>query len=284
VHFIARGAHLEAMQKNGLQIKSIHGDFTIYPVQAVEYPSEIGLVDLVLFCVKTTGTDQAAQNLPPLLSSETILVSLQNGIDAAERLGAYIGKGHLLGGATWISSNIEAPGVIKQVSQFRRVVLGELNGEDTARLERVAQALSQTGITVETTANIQKVLWTKFIFIAAVSGIGSLVRLEIGGYRSVPETRAILVRLMQEVEAVARARGVSLDENVVEQTLDFIDKSAPHIKPSMQRDIEMSRPSELESMIGVIGREGRKVNIPTPTADMVYALLLPTDQKAARSR
>ena len=137
VHFIARGAHLEAMRKSGLQIRSIHGDFTVLPAQATENPAEIGRVDLVLFCVKTTGTDPAAQAIQPLLGAGTTVVSLQNGIDAAERIGAHIGKEHLLGGATWISSNIEAPGIIKQVSQFRRVVLGELNGELSERLQTV---------------------------------------------------------------------------------------------------------------------------------------------------
>ena len=283
VYFVARGAHLEAIRQHGLQIKSVHGDFSIFPAQATDNPTEIGSADLVLFCVKTPATDPAAQAIQPIIGEHTTLISLQNGIDAAERIGAQIGMAHVLGGATWISSSIEAPGVVRQVSQFRRVVLGELNGVLTPRLQQIRQAFSQAGITAEATSDILKVLWTKFTFIAAVSGIGALVRLEMGDYRSVPETRRVLIQLMREVEAVGRARGVRLDGDVVEQTLDFIDQSAPHIKPSMQRDFEAGRPSELDSMLGIIGREGRKMGVSTPAADTLYALLLPAELKASRA-
>jgi 2-dehydropantoate 2-reductase len=190
---------------------------------------------------------------------------------------------HIVGGTTWISSAMEAPGVIRQFSQFRRIVLGELDGRITRRVEALREVLKSTGATVEVTDNILKVLWTKFVFIAAISGVGSLTRLEIGDYRGVAEARALLVGLMREVEAVARANGVMLDADVVEQALALVDSVAPNIKPSMQRDVETGRCSELESMIGAIGRKGRELGIPTPTADMVYAALLPVELKA-RSR
>jgi 2-dehydropantoate 2-reductase len=277
VSFIARGAHLEAIRGNGLQVKSLHGDFVVSPAKATDVPSEIGLVDLVLFCVKTYHTDEAARAIKPIIGAETTVVSLQNGIDAAERIGAVVGMEHMVGGATWISSAVEAPGIIKQVSQFRRIVVGEFSGDLSRRVEAIAEAFRPTGITMETTQDVLKVLWTKFVFIAAISGVGSLTRLPVGDYRSVPETRLLLVNLMREVEAIARARGVGLDTDVVEKSLDFIDGSAAQIKPSMQRDIETGRPSELESMIAIVGRKGREAGVPTPTADLVYAALLPGD-------
>jgi 2-dehydropantoate 2-reductase len=124
------------------------------------------------------------------------------------------------------------------------------------------------------------VLWTKFVFIASISGVGSLTRLEIGDYRVVSETRALLVGLMRDVERVARASGVALDEDVIDKALALVDGVAPSIKPSMQRDVEAGRRSELESMIGVIWRKGRELDVPTPVADMVYAALIPIDLKA----
>ena len=280
VTFISRGAHLYAIRHEGLKVKSVHGDFTVSPANATEDPAKVEPVDLVLFCVKTYNTDEAAQAIRPAVGSQTAVLSVQNGIDAAERIGKAVGMEHVLGGATWLSSAVEAPGVIKQISQFRRIVLGELAGGTSERIQSIYEVLNQTGITVEISEDIQKVLWTKLVFITAVSSVGSLSRLPMGDYRSIPETRALLSSLMQEVESLARARGVNLDGDVVQKWLEFIDNSAPHIKPSMQLDVESGHRTELESMIGVVGRNGRELGVPTPAADFVYASLLPIELKA----
>jgi 2-dehydropantoate 2-reductase len=283
VTFISRGAHLYAIRHEGLKVKSIHGDFTVFPASATEDPAKVEPVDLVLFCVKTYNTDDAAQAIRPVVGPQTVVLSLQNGIDAAERIGSIIGMEHVVGGATWLSSAVESPGAIKQISQFRRIVFGELAGGRSERIQSIFEVLNPTGITVEISENIQKVLWTKFVFISAVSSIGSLTRLPMGDYRSVPETRLLLSSIMHEVEALARAQGAALDDDVVAKSLEFMDNSGPHIKPSMQLDVESGRRTELESMVGVIGRKGRELGIPTPTADFVYGALLPVELKARTS-
>jgi 2-dehydropantoate 2-reductase len=280
VTFIARGAHLKAIQSHGLQVKSIFGDFQINPAGVTDDPAQIGPVDLVLFVTKSYHTDQAAQAIKPLVGPETAVLSLQNGIDAVDRIGAVVGREHMLAGATWLSSAVEAPGVIKQVSQFRRVVLGELDGQVASRAQAIHKAFQETGIAAELSENILKVLWTKFVFISAASSLGSLTRLPMGDYRSIPETRAMIVSLMNEVKAVAQGQGITLDEDVVQKSLDFMDNAAHHIKASMQLDVEAGRRSELESMVGVIGRRGRETGILTPVADFVYASLLPIELKA----
>ena len=280
VTFLARGAHLQAIRQHGLRIESIHGDVTIAPARATDQLAQIGPVDLALFCVKTYATEQLAAELAPLLASSTVVLSFQNGVDAAQRIGKLVGMEHMLAGATWISSAVEAPGVIRQVSQFRRIVLGELDGSLTPRLQAVYQALQKTGITVETSTDIAKVLWTKFIFISAASSLGSLTRLALGDYRAVPETRSLAIQLMREVEAVARAQGVALEPDVVEKSLDFIDQAAPTIKASMQNDIASGRRTEIEAIIGLIGRKGRAAGIPTPAGDLVYSALVPIELKA----
>jgi 2-dehydropantoate 2-reductase len=280
VTFIARGAHLQAIQAHGLQVKSIHGDFHILPAQATDDPTRIGTVDLVLFCTKAYATRAAAPAIQPLVGPATAVMSLQNGVEAVEEIGAVVGKGPMIAATTWISSAIQAPGVIKQVSQFRRVVLGELDGGLSRRVQAIHQALVETGITAEISADILKVLWTKFVFISAASSLGSLTRLPMGDYRSIPETRRMLTSLMREVEALARRQGVALDEDVVDQSLAFMDNAAAHIKASMQLDVEAGRRSEIEAMVGVIGRKGREAGFATPVADFVYAALLPGDLKA----
>jgi 2-dehydropantoate 2-reductase len=280
VTFIARGAHLYALRHEGLKVKSLQGDFSLPSVNATDDPANVGPVDLILFTVKTYNTDDAAQAIRPAVGEQTVLMSMQNGIDAAERIGRVVGMEHLVGGATWLSSAVEAPGVIKQISQFRRIVFGELSGGTSERIQSIQKVLESTGITVEISENIQKVLWTKFVFISAVSSFGSLTRLPMGDYRSVPETRALLASIMEEVTALAHAHGVLLDPDVVQKSLEFTDNAAPHIKPSMQLDVESGRRTELESMVGVIGRKGRELGIPTPVADFVYASLLPVELRA----
>jgi 2-dehydropantoate 2-reductase len=280
VTFISRGAHLYANRHEGLKVKSVHGDFTVFPANATEDPDKVKPVDLILFCVKTYNTDEAAEAIKSAVSAQTVVLSLQNGIDAAERIGKVVGLEHVIGGATWLSSAVEAPGVIRQISQFRRIVFGEIVGGRSERIQSIYEVLNQTAITVEISEDIQKILWTKIVFIAAASSIGSLTRLAIGDYRSVPETRSLLTSIMHEVESLANAQSITLEPDVVQKSLEFTDNAAPHIKPSMQLDVESGRRTELESMVGVIGRKGRELGLPTPVADFVYASLLPIELKA----
>jgi 2-dehydropantoate 2-reductase len=286
VSLVARGAHLEAIRKNGLTIKSMHGDFIANPTGVTDNPAEIGPVDLVLFCVKTYDIEEAAQAIKPMIRDEpadTVVLSLQNGIDVVERIGKVVGEEHMIAGATWISSALEGPGLIKQVSDFRRVVLGELDGKITSRLQAISDAFQRTGITLEQSNDILKILWTKFVFFSAASSFGSLTRLPLGGYRSLPETRAMITSLMKEVQAVAVAQGIHLDRDVVEKSLAFMDNAAPHIKASMQLDVEAGHRTEIESVIGIVGHKARELGIKTPVADMLYALLLPVDLNARQS-
>lgn len=283
VIFIARGKHLQAIREKGLRVKSVHGDFLILPAIATDNPAEVGPVDLILFTTKTYDTDIAAQAIKPMIGQDTVVLPLQNGIDAAERIGAYVGMEHMVGGVTWLSAAIEAPGVIGQYSKFRRVVVGEFDGRITARLKTIYKTLQETGIEVEMSDDILKVLWTKFVFISSVSALGSLTRATIGEYREIPETRDVLIETIKEVTAVAQGRGVKLEEDVVEKTLDFIDNATPDMKTSMQRDVEAGRTSELESMIGVVPILGKENKVSTPVMRLAYAVLKPGYLKARKA-
>jgi len=280
VTFIARGAHLQAIRDKGLQIKSVHGDFTVSSAKATDHPEEVGPVELIIVATKTYHTDEAAQALKPMVGPNTVVISFQNGMDAAERIGSAVGMEHVLGGATWLSAAIEAPGRIGQYSQFRRIALGELDGRMTPRAQAIASVLATTPAVVELVPNIRQVLWTKFVFIAAISAIGGLTRVAMGEYRHVPEAREVLAEAMAEVVAVAQAGGVTLDADILGKTLAFIDAGAPDIRPSMQRDLETGRMSELESMIGVVVRLGKDQGIPTPVMRLAYALLKPAHLRA----
>ena len=210
VTFIARGEHLQAIRDKGLQIKSVHGDFTVSPAKATDRPGEVGAVELVIVATKTYHTDEAAQAIKPLIGADTVVISLQNGIDAAERIGSVVGKEHMVGGATWLSAAVEAPGRIGQYSQFRRIALGEMDGQITPRAQAIASVLAKTPAVIELVPNITQLLWTKFVFISAISALGGLTRVAIGDYRQVPEAREVLAQAMAEVAAVAKAGGVIL--------------------------------------------------------------------------
>lgn len=278
VGFVARGAHLQAMRSQGLQIFSPHGDFSLPQVMVSESAQPFGQADVLFSCVKAYDMESALQAMTPAVGPNTLLISLQNGVEAAEALSARFGVGRVAGGVTWVSSFVEAPGVIRQVSQFRRIVLGELDGSHSPRLEALRSVLAETGLQVEISAQIEKILWTKLVFISAASSFGALTGLPIGQYRAVPPTRALIRQLMAEVQSVARALGIALDEDVVEQALGFLDSAAPAMRASFQVDVAAGKRFELEALLGVIGRKARLAGVPTPLADSLYALLLPVYQ------
>lgn len=280
VTFIARGAHLSALREKGLQVRSVFGDFRVSPVSATDQPAQAGPVELVIFATKTYHTDDAAHLIKPMVGPDTMVVSFQNGVDAADRIGQIVGMEHLLGGATWLSAAIEEPGVIGQYSQFRRIAVGELDGKITPRAETLREVFQSTGATVELVPNIEQILWTKFVFISAISALGGLTRVTMGEYRDVPEARAVLTEAIREVVAVAQAKEVALAPDIVSSTLQFIDGSAANIKPSMQRDLEAGRMSELESLVGVVVRLGAKSGAATPVMNLAYAVLKPGEVKA----
>ena len=280
VTFIARGEHLRAIRAHGLRVESVHGDFTIAPASATDNPAEIGPVDLIIAATKTYHIDEVARGMTPLLGPRTAILPLQNGVDASERIAAIVGPAPVLGGVCYVGSHIAAPGLIRQGSQFRRVVVGELAGQVTPRVTAVVDALARSGAVAEASAEINQVRWTKFTFIAPFSGVGAVTRVPAGEIMACPETRQMMADAMQEVEAVARARGIRLAADIVPQTMAFCDKLAPGQMASMQRDLLDGRPSELESMIGVIVRHGAELGVPTPVFQFVYAALAPQEHRA----
>jgi 2-dehydropantoate 2-reductase len=280
VTFIARGAHLAALRTGGLRVESVHGNFSVLLVQATDSPAEVGRVDLVLLATKTYQLDEAARSLQPLIGPGTAVVPLLNGVDAPDRLSAILGPEPVLGGLCYVGSYIAAPGVIKQVSGFRRVIVGEMNGQLTRRVDAIVAALARAGTVAEASSDIRKALWTKFTFIAPFSGLGAVARAPAGEITGCPESRALLKQAMREVEAVARARGVSLDPDVVPTTMAFCDAMAPAQTASMQRDILDGKPSELESIVGVMVRLGEELAVPVPAFRFFYATLLPQEKSA----
>jgi len=276
VTFIARSAHLHAIQERGLSVESVHGSFEIRPARATDDPAQVGLVDLVLVTVKNYDLQAAAQGARPLFGPQTVALPLLNGLDAADRLSAVLGKELVLAGLTHISSSVTAPGVIRQVSGVRRITFGEQDGEITPRAERVRDLLSSSGVDVVLTPAVEIALWEKFVFIASISGVCCLARQAVGPVLRTPETRQLYIDALHEVEAVGRAKGVLLTADIAERTLAITESFAPETKPSLLVDLEAGRRLELEAMSGTVVRYGQAADIPTPVHGVIYAALKPS--------
>jgi 2-dehydropantoate 2-reductase len=275
VTFIARGAHLEAIRKNGLAVKSVlAGDFTI-PAKATSDPGEMGPVDLVLFCVKAYDNAAAVERIRPLIGPETVVLSVQNGVDNAEKIAKVIGAEHVVGCVAYISSTIESPGVIAQTAGPGRIIIGEMEGGASERTESIQKTLQNAGITAEVHPNIKAALWQKFVTICGANGITSLTRLPMGEILGCEETRNLLKGTMEEVEAVARAEGANLPQGCVDQFMAFFASLAPSMRGSMYYDLAADRPLELDVLNGAVVRLAKEHGIPTPINFVIYAALKP---------
>jgi 2-dehydropantoate 2-reductase len=274
VTFFARGAHLEALRR-GLRVESIHGNFTVSPAQATDNLATIGPVDLALICVKDYQLEGVSPLLHPLIGEETVLLPLLNGIRAGTKLVERFGPKQTMGGLCRVVSFIAEPGMIKQLSPFRSITFGEWDGQRSERAQRIYKAMANAGIEVTLTDDIQKAMWTKFIFITAYSGVGAVVRLPAGGIRACPETMEMLAAAIEEIVAVGRARGVKLDDDVAEKTMAFVHGLPDDATASMQRDVQDGRFFELEAMTGCLVRYGLETEIPTPVNQFIYATLKP---------
>jgi 2-dehydropantoate 2-reductase len=283
VVFLARGAHLRAMQSTGLRVVSPLGDLHLDPAHAAADPAEIGPVDAVLCAVKAWQVPDVAVAMAPLLGPRTVVLPLENGVEAADQIAAAVGRERVLGGACWIVARIEAPGVIRHDGVEPRVVLGELDGEASPRAAALAAAFTHAGVRCEASREISAVLWRKFLFITPTSALGAVTALPPAAYRAVAETRAVLIAALEEIAAVARAHGVPLGPADVVDTLAFIDGLPANATSSFQRDVAEGRPSELEAQSGAVVRLGAAEHVPTPVHAFLYAALLPRE-RLARSR
>jgi len=281
VAFIGRGEHLAAIRKSGLRVDSVHGDVVARPGVATDDPLEIGPVDCVIMGVKTWQVPEAARAIAPLVGPATVVLPLQNGVEAPAQIADALGREHALGGTARIISFCVGPGHIKHVAAEPAIELGELDGTRSARVETLRQALQQSkGITATIPPDIRVAMWAKFLLIAPVGGVGAVTRAPIGVTRAMPGTRQLLESAMEEIERVARANEISLPREIVASTMAYVDGLPAEGTSSLQRDLTEGKPSELESLNGAVARLGREVGVRTPTNAFLYQALLPLDRRA----
>ncbi len=274
VTLIARGANLEAIRDKGLQIITDYGQFTVQ-CDATDDPRQVDPVDLILLTVKTYHNERAVPAMRSMVGEDTTVLCLQNGIDSYEAAERFIGAAQVLPGAAYIEGSLESPGVVKQTGDVVEIVFGEPDGVASPRGELISETLTKAGIPAQLSDNIQKTLWTKFLFIATMAGVTALSRETMAQLMPRPEWRQVILGCMTEIETVGRASGIDLDAELVQNTVDYIEGSLDQMHASMHADIMAGRPLELEALNGAVVRAGQAAGITTPINDVIYAALKP---------
>jgi 2-dehydropantoate 2-reductase len=274
VHFIARGAHLQALRERGLRVRSVRGDFEVQ-ARATNDPADIGACDFVLFCVRTFDTDVAAARLGPLVGKGTAVVWLQNGVENEEKIARVVGEEHVMGGAAFIFAEIAEPGVIVHSGGPTSITFGEPDGHPSQRAKRLLAACDQAGFGAELSSSIKTVLWAKLAFICAQAGMTAAVRLPIGEIRTAAAAWAAFQRLVAEVCAVAEADGNPVPRPAQERALVLAQAVEPGSFSSLHDDLVAGRRMELEALHGFVVRRASQHGLAVPTSEAVYAILQP---------
>lgn len=283
VTMIARGKHLEAIDKNGLEVESINGNFKVKPNLVTDELAEVPAPDLVILGVKSWQIQEVANKLKPIISTETMVLPLQNGANNVEKLLEILPKRNVLAGLCHIVSFLEKPGKIKHVSFEPRITFGEIDNSTSERIERLKTVFEKAGITNHNPENIQLEIWKKFLFITTVSGLGGLTRVSIDKIRESEYLYDLLLKTAQEIKLIANAKDIPLAEEHLKKAFEIIQNQPPGTTASTQRDIMAGRPSELENFNGFIVKEAEKLGIATPVNKMIYECLLPMEKEARNS-
>ena len=286
VTLIARGAHLDAIRTNGLRIITDAGERTV-SCAATSDPAEAGAMDLVLLTVKTYHNAQAVESMAPMVSANTTVLCLQNGIDSYRPAAGAFGDNRVMPGAAYIEAGLPGPGIVRQTGSVVRIEFGEVQGGDSDRGRLIRETLELSGIPAVFNEDIHRTLWTKFLFIATMAGTTTLAREELAGLMPRPEWKRVVVGCLREIEAVGRASGIALEPDVSAEILRYMEANLAQMHASMHSDILAGRPLELEALNGAVVRAGLAAGVPTPINDLIYALLKPwaggpPDQAAPR--
>lgn len=275
VSYIARGAHLEAMQQSGLTIESPLGDLHFPQVTATGNPEEIGPVDLVLFLVKMQDTESALPLITPLLGPDTAIMSFQNGVDAWAMIGRATDPARVIGATAAIPADIKAPGVIRHSAEFAKLTFGEFDGAESPRCRALLDLLEKAGVDAALVPDIEVKIWEKFVMLSAFSAVTCLTRLPVGPIRDNPESFALFERAAEETFSVGRKICPDLQPEIIETTRRFLENAPRNVRSSMLDDLTRGKPLELDYLSGAVVRLGEQTGVAVPFHDVVNRALRP---------
>jgi 2-dehydropantoate 2-reductase len=278
VTFIARGEHLRAIKADGLKVDSTAGDFVISPAKATDDVSDVGETDLVILGVKAWQVPEAARAIKPIVGPNTIVLPLQNGVEAVSQLVDELGSANVIGGLCRIVSFVVGPGHIRHAGFTPSIIVGELDNLRTDRIIRIEELFTRAGLEITIAQDIQVALWTKFLFIASFSGVGAMANAPAGVIRSDPKWRTQIINAMEEIYTLAHARGINLPPDSIDTVMRAVDALPEDATSSMQRDIAAGKPSELDSQNGAVVRMAHETGIEVPTHTLIYETLKPQEE------
>ncbi|WP_034918547.1 ketopantoate reductase family protein [Gillisia sp. CAL575] len=280
VSIIARGKHLEAIKKNGLEVESINGDFTITPSLATDNVKEVETPELIILGVKSWQIPDAANELKSIINENSMVLPLQNGASNVENLMKVLPETNILGGLCHIVSFMSAPGLIKHAGIEPKITFGELDNSKSARVLELEKVFSEAEITNIIPEDITLEVWKKFLFITTISALGGLTRVSLGEMRESSYLMDLMRKTAEEIKMIANAKGIALNEEHLKATFEVINKLDSKTTASTQRDIMEGKPSELENFNGYIVKQGNRLGIPTPVNQYIYECLLPMEKQA----
>jgi 2-dehydropantoate 2-reductase len=280
VTFVARGAHLAAMQSRGLRLDSEIGPLHLDPVKAVAEAGEVPEADAIIFAVKMRDTESAAESVRPLVTRGASIFTFQNGVESGARIGMIVGAGKVVEGAARIAANISEPGVIKQIGTFAILEFGEADGRPSPRTEAFHAACVAAGLDATLSRNISRTIWAKFAMLAPVSGMTALTRGPIGPVRANAKSRALLEAAIEEAVALGVALKTGLVPEDAARTMKLIDGLPRGMVASMCHDLLAGKPIEVEGLSGAVARLAGENGVAAPTHAFIAAALAPfTDGK-----
>ena len=275
VTFIARGAHLQAIKENGLRVESqLDGTFTV-PGNATDNTAELEEQDLVLFTVKMYHNPDAIKHLAPMIGPDTVVLTLQNGIDNGDILAEAVGESHVMIGSAYLEGRVSEPGVVTQAGPGL-AAFGEMKVGISRRGENLLQRFQEAGWRVNLHENMPGMLWKKFAYIAGSAAVCAAANCVYEEMRTKPETRALIQHAIEEALAVGRAKGAPIMSDSLAWAMDSLDRFPGQGRASMAKDFTDMRPVELEGLTGTVVRMARELDVPTPANDFLYAILKPS--------
>jgi 2-dehydropantoate 2-reductase len=274
VVFIARGAHLEALKRTGLTLKSALGDAHLQ-VRSCEDPAEAGTADAVLFAVKLWDTEAAAGRLRPVVGASTVVIPFQNGVESIDRLKRILPEASVMGGSAYIATRIAAPGLIEHTGDFARLIFGPVLASQRPAADAFLAACRAAGVEAQLSEDIVRVNWEKFVFLVGISTACAAARWPVDKVRADPDLRRLMRDVMRETWRLGRSRGVALAEDFVETQMALADSFPPGMRPSLLHDLEAGGRLEAPWLCGAVARLSEQAGIEAPANRAIYAELNP---------
>ena len=271
VTLIGRAPHVEAIARNGLSLQSQHATETIRLAATVD-PAGVRGAHWVLFCVKSTGTEEAARAIAPHLAPDAIVLSLQNGVDNIERMRPLIDNA-LVPAVVYVATAIAAPGSVRH-SGRGDLIVGTTGGNGLDReLADIAEHFARASIPVRISTNIEGELWLKLVLNCAYNAISALTRSNYGRLLATSHARDIMRNVVEEIETLAQAKGITIPGDTLLQTTYGLADAMPEATSSTAQDIARGRPTEIDHLNGYVAREGERLSIATPVNRTLHALV-----------